>query len=147
MLVPVSNATEVGLRHTITSSECDVLFKALGGDFVSPANDWKDRFKDFSEKMRTGNIFEVAEVLKHLNYLSHTTPLVPRAAMLERRGNWFFQVARRVATRMHSIRGRSGLAQAARDTMSAYRRLRRWCTALDTPIFSTARYIRPDGSE
>jgi CarD family transcriptional regulator len=85
VLVPVSNATEVGLRHTITSSQCDVLFKALGGDFVSPANDWKDRFKDFSEKMRTGNIFEVAEVLKHLTYLSHSKPLSFREQrMLER---------------------------------------------------------------
>ena len=85
VLVPVSNATEVGLRHTISSGQCDLLFKALGGDFVSPANDWKDRFKDFSEKMRTGNIFEVAEVLKHLTYLSHSKPLSFREQrMLER---------------------------------------------------------------
>ncbi len=38
----------------------------------SPANDWKDRFKEFSEKMRTGDIFEVADVLKHLTYLSQS---------------------------------------------------------------------------
>ncbi len=61
------------------------LFKALGGDFATPAHDWKDRFKDFSDKMRTGNIFEVAEVLKHLNYLSHIKPLSFREQrMLER---------------------------------------------------------------
>jgi len=85
VLVPVSNASEVGLRHTITSSECDLLFKSLAGDFISPANDWKDRFKDFSEKMRTGNIFEVADVLKHLTYLSHSKPLSFREQrMLER---------------------------------------------------------------
>lgn len=85
VLVPVSNASEVGLRHTISTSECDLLFKALAGDFISPANDWKDRFKDFSEKMRTGNIFEVAEVLKHLTYLSHSKPLSFREQrMLER---------------------------------------------------------------
>src|ERR1700686_3554665 len=75
VLVPVSNATEVGLRRPISSAECDTLFTALSGDFVTPANDWKDRFKDFSERMRTGNIFEVAEVLKHLNYLSQVKPL------------------------------------------------------------------------
>lgn len=85
VLVPVSNASEVGLRRPISSSECDTLFKALGGDFTTPANDWKDRFKDFSERMRTGNIFEVAEVLKHLNYLSHIKPLSFREQrMLER---------------------------------------------------------------
>lgn len=85
VLVPVSNASEVGLRRPITSAECETLFQALGADFLTPPHDWKDRFKDFSEKMRTGNIFEVAEVLKHLNYLSHSKPLSFREQrMLER---------------------------------------------------------------
>lgn len=85
VLVPVSNATEVGLRKPITATECDTLFHALSSDFATPPHDWKDRFKDFSEKMRTGNIFEVAEVLKHLNYLSHSKPLSFREQrMLER---------------------------------------------------------------
>ncbi|HEY5073825.1 MAG TPA: CarD family transcriptional regulator [Pyrinomonadaceae bacterium] len=85
VLVPVSNAAEVGLRRPISSAECDTLFTALSGDFVTPANDWKDRFKDFSDRMRTGNIFEVAEVLKHLHYLSQVKPLSFREQrMLER---------------------------------------------------------------
>ena len=85
VLVPVSNAAEVGLRRPISSGECEVLFKALATDFAAPPNDWKDRFKDFSEKMRTGDIFEVAEVLKHLNYLSNIKPLSFREQrMLER---------------------------------------------------------------
>jgi CarD family transcriptional regulator len=62
-----------------------MLLKALADDFTSPANDWKDRFKDFSEKMRTGDIFEVADVLKHLTYLSNLKPLSFREQrMLER---------------------------------------------------------------
>ena len=85
VLVPVSNASEVGLRSPISSGECEMLLKALADDFSSPANDWKDRFKDFSEKMRTGDIFEVADVLKHLTYLSHLKPLSFREQrMLER---------------------------------------------------------------
>ncbi|MDQ3665422.1 MAG: CarD family transcriptional regulator [Acidobacteriota bacterium] len=85
VLVPVSNASEVGLRSPISSGECEMLLKTLADDFSSPANDWKNRFKDFSEKMRTGDIFEVAEVLKHLTYLSHLKPLSFREQrMLER---------------------------------------------------------------
>src|SRR5437588_7786664 len=85
VLVPVPNASEVGLRAPISSGECELLLKALADDFSSPANDWKDRFKDFSEKMRTGDIFEVADVLKHLTYLSHIKPLSFREQrMLER---------------------------------------------------------------
>lgn len=85
VLVPVSNAVEVGLRRPISSGECESLFKALADDFATPPSDWKDRFKDFSEKMRTGNIFEVAEVLKHLSFLSQIKPLSFREQrMLER---------------------------------------------------------------
>ena len=85
VLVPVPNASEVGLRAPISSGECELLLKALADDFSSPANDWKDRFKEFSDKMRTGDIFEVANVLKHLTYLSHTKPLSFREQrMLER---------------------------------------------------------------
>ena len=85
VLVPVSNASEVGLRAPISSGECDMLLKTLADDFTSPANDWKDRFKEFSEKMRTGDIFEVADVLKHLTYLSNLKPLSFREQrMLER---------------------------------------------------------------
>ena len=85
VLVPVSNASEVGLRRPITSGECEMLFKSLAADFAAPPQDWKDRFKDFSDRMRTGNIFEVAEVLKHLQYLSQVKPLSFREQrMLER---------------------------------------------------------------
>ena len=85
VLVPVANASEVGLRSPISSGECEMLLKNLADDFSSPAHDWKDRFKDFSEKMRTGDIFEVADVLKNLTFLSHSKPLSFREQrMLER---------------------------------------------------------------
>jgi len=85
VLVPVSNADEVGLRSPITSGECEMLLKHLSDDFTNAASDWKDRFKEFTEKMRTGDIFAVAEVLKNLTYLSHSKPLSFREQrMLER---------------------------------------------------------------
>jgi len=85
VLVPVANAGEVGLRSPISSAECELLLKNLSDDFTAAPHDWKDRFKEFSEKMRTGDIFEVAGVLKHLTYLSHLKPLSFREGrMLER---------------------------------------------------------------
>lgn len=85
VLVPVANAGEVGLRNPITSGECEMLLKNLADDFEAPPNDWKDRFKEFSERMRTGDVFEVADVLKHLTYLSRVKPLSFREQrMLER---------------------------------------------------------------
>lgn len=85
VLVPVANAVEVGLRSPITNAECEMLLRHLADDFRGAAGDWKDRFKDFSDKMRTGDVFEVADVLKNLTYLSHSKPLSFREQrMLER---------------------------------------------------------------
>ena len=85
VLVPIANAGEVGLRSPISSGACELLLKNLADDFTPAPHDWKDRFKEFSDKMRTGDIFEVAGVLKHLTYLSHLKPLSFREQrMLER---------------------------------------------------------------
>lgn len=85
VLVPVANAKEVGLRSPISAGECELLFKNLSDDFIAPAGDWKDRFKEFSEKMKSGDIFEVADVLRNLTYLNRQKPLSFRESrMLEK---------------------------------------------------------------
>jgi CarD family transcriptional regulator len=85
VMVPIANAAEIGLRPPIKAGECERLLQALSADFTSPASDWKNRYKDFCEKMKTGNIFQVAEVLKNLTYLAMQKPLSFREKrMLER---------------------------------------------------------------
>jgi CarD family transcriptional regulator len=85
VMVPIANASEIGLRAPINNNQCDKLLKALSEDFTNPPVDWKDRYKEFLEKMKTGDIFHVAEVLKNLTYLSLNKPLSFREKrMLER---------------------------------------------------------------
>ncbi|MEW6213530.1 MAG: CarD family transcriptional regulator, partial [Acidobacteriota bacterium] len=85
VMVPIANAEEIGLRSPITSNQCDRLLKTLSTDFSSPPIDWKDRYKEFLDRMKTGDIFHVAEVLKILTYLSLSKPLSFREKrMLER---------------------------------------------------------------
>jgi CarD family transcriptional regulator len=85
VMVPINNAKQVGLREPIAKNDCDGLINMLGDSFSEPPSDWKDRFKDFSDKMRTGDIFSVAEILKILTYLSKAKPLSFREKrMLER---------------------------------------------------------------
>ncbi len=83
--VPFNKVDEIGIRSPIKTLDCEKLVKLLAANFVAPPSDWKDRFKEFSEKMRTGDIFSVAEILKHLTYLSQLKPLSFREKrMLER---------------------------------------------------------------
>lgn len=85
VMVPMSNAGEVGLRTPINAPECERLLKNLATNFSDPPTDWKNRYKDFLEKMRTGDVFSVAEVLKTLTYLNQLKPLSFREKrMLER---------------------------------------------------------------
>lgn len=85
VMVPTRNADEVGLRTLIAKRRCEELLTALAEDFLSPPTDWKDRFKEFSEAMRHGDLFAIAEVLKTLTYLNRQKPLSFREKqMLER---------------------------------------------------------------
>ena len=85
VMVPTDNVGEVGLRPPISAPDCERLVKSLSDNFLDPPTDWKGRYKDFLDKMRTGDIFSVAEVLKHLTYLNNLKPLSFREKrMLER---------------------------------------------------------------
>jgi CarD family transcriptional regulator len=85
VMVPTRNADEIGLRRPIANRQCEVLLKALAEDFSSPPAEWKNRFKEFSDRMRSGDLFSIAEVLKTLTYLNQLKPLSFREKrMLER---------------------------------------------------------------
>lgn len=73
--VPQQNADGVGLRHVITSGDVRKIFNILGDGNVDQHPNWKGRFKENSDKMRTGSIFEVAIVLKGLTHLARKKSL------------------------------------------------------------------------
>jgi CarD family transcriptional regulator len=75
VLVPLANVDGVGLRRAIDDGEVDRLFKLLGDGKIDAQQNWKGRFKDNSEKMRTGSIYDVADVLKSLTLLSKSKSL------------------------------------------------------------------------
>ncbi len=70
VMIPATNAHDVGLRRLIKKGEVNKVLLHLKNTKVKNATDWKNRFKENSEKMRTGCIFEVADVLKSLSQLS-----------------------------------------------------------------------------
>ena len=75
VLVPVVNVDNVGLRRAITDEEVERLFHLLGDGKIDNHQNWKGRFKDNSDKMRTGSIYDMADVLKSLTFLSKSKSL------------------------------------------------------------------------
>jgi len=75
VLVPVSNVDNVGLRRAITDEEVERLFGLLSDGRIDNHQNWKGRFKDNSDKMRTGSIYDMADVLKSLTFLAKSKSL------------------------------------------------------------------------
>src|SRR5687768_18324222 len=61
VLVPVDNVDGVGLRRAINDEEIDRLFGLLGDGKIDNHQNWKGRFKDNSDKIRSGSIYEIAD--------------------------------------------------------------------------------------
>ncbi len=85
VMVPFHNVSSVGLRRVIRNGEVQKILDFLTDGKCCNHADWKYRFKENSEKMRTGSLMEVAAVLKGLLLLNQSKPLSFREKkMLER---------------------------------------------------------------
>ncbi|KAA0234638.1 MAG: RNA polymerase-binding transcription factor CarD [Acidimicrobiales bacterium] len=73
--VPVSMAEEVGMRPPIGEEEVQDLFELLAKkDVREPAN-WSRRFKNHQEKLKSGDVYQVAEVVRNLALRDHSKGL------------------------------------------------------------------------
>lgn len=64
--VPVDKAEEVGMRWPISGEDVEDLFEVLQRrDVREPAN-WSRRFKNHQEKLKSGDVYQVAEVVRNL---------------------------------------------------------------------------------
>ncbi len=70
VMVPISNVENVGLRKVVRGKEVDTILEFLRKGQCKTQQDWKGRFKENSEKMRSGSLQQVAEVFKSLLLLS-----------------------------------------------------------------------------
>jgi CarD family transcriptional regulator len=75
VMVPMSNVGSVGLRRVAKNREIGDILDFLHKGRCKSAQDWKWRFKENSEKMRSGSLQQVAEVLKNLVMLNQIKPL------------------------------------------------------------------------
>ena len=64
--VPAENAEAVGLRKVINEDTVKEVVKALTGNGTTMPKNWNRRFKHNRDKMKTGDIFELAEVVRNL---------------------------------------------------------------------------------
>ena len=64
--VPTENAEKVGLRWVIGLDAVEIVVKALSGESTEMPKNWNRRFKHNREKIKTGDVYELAEVVRNL---------------------------------------------------------------------------------
>ena len=67
IMIPTTNVNSVGLRDVIGNTEVDKLYSILEKRDVTIDNQtWNRRYREYMDKIKTGSIFEVAEVYRDL---------------------------------------------------------------------------------
>jgi len=66
--VPVDNTDEVGLREIINDEEVEEVFAVLKKKDVRMPTNWSRRYKNHVEKLKSGDIYQVAEVVRNLSH-------------------------------------------------------------------------------
>ncbi|MGI5875660.1 MAG: CarD family transcriptional regulator [Dethiobacteria bacterium] len=66
VMVPMDNVEKVGLREVIEKGSVSKVFKILEGPAELTSTNWNRRYRSNMDKIKTGNIFKVAEVVRSL---------------------------------------------------------------------------------
>ena len=76
LMVPTDGTEEVGLRGVVPKSELEQVFSVLRSKKQAPSpSNWSRRFKNHVEKLRSGDIYQVAEVVRNLSNRDQTKGL------------------------------------------------------------------------
>jgi CarD family transcriptional regulator len=76
IIVPTTNAGSVGLRDLITSKQVKEVYEILKArDIPRDTQTWNRRYREYMEKIKTGSVFEIAEVMRDLSVLRVTKEL------------------------------------------------------------------------
>ncbi|MCQ2567264.1 MAG: CarD family transcriptional regulator [Mogibacterium sp.] len=73
--VPVDNCEKLGVRKIIDPSRIEEVITVLKGDTEPMNPNWNKRYRDNTERMQTGNILEVAAVVRNLVRADRRKPL------------------------------------------------------------------------
>ncbi len=68
VMVPSNQASKQGLRNIISQNEVEKVFCILENDETEMSDNWNKRYRDNMDKMKSGDIYEVADVVRNLSF-------------------------------------------------------------------------------
>ena len=68
VMVPTQKAEEIGVRNIIDKSDVSKVLNILEEDETEMSDNWNKRYRDNMDKMKSGDIYEVADVVRNLSF-------------------------------------------------------------------------------
>ncbi|MGN0710280.1 MAG: CarD family transcriptional regulator [Anaerovoracaceae bacterium] len=66
VMVPVDNTGEVGIRNIVSEEEMERVLESLRGESTEMPSNWNHRYRANMDKLKSGDIFQVADVVRNL---------------------------------------------------------------------------------
>jgi len=88
VMVPIGNTDLIGLRRLTQRKDITGLMKRLADSRFSASGDWKGRYKQNLDKMKSGRLQDIAEVLKALNHVMQKKALSFREKKMYERAKY-----------------------------------------------------------
>ncbi len=68
VMIPTEKAEQVGVRNIINKEEAVKVMSVLGENETEMDKNWNKRYRDNMDKMKSGDIYEVADVVRNLSF-------------------------------------------------------------------------------
>ena len=68
VMVPTNRAEQIGVRNVIGKEEAEKVISILGEDETEMSQNWNKRYRDNMEKMKSGDVYEIADVVRNLAF-------------------------------------------------------------------------------
>ena len=68
VMIPTAKAESVGVRNIIDKSSAEKVFSVLSQDETMMDKNWNKRYRDNMEKMKSGDIYQIADVVRNLSF-------------------------------------------------------------------------------
>lgn len=68
VMIPTAKAEEVGVRNIIDKQSAEKVFKVLSQDETEMEKNWNKRYRDNMDKMKSGDIYKIADVVRNLSF-------------------------------------------------------------------------------
>lgn len=66
VMIPTRNISGIGIRDVVTSNDVERVFEILSDQRINVSTNWNKRYRENMVKIKSGNIFEVADVVRSL---------------------------------------------------------------------------------